>query len=109
MSTGEEWLVVDLDQTYLIDRYVVLSTPPHATWRPETFVLQKSDDGFSWTDVDQVAKNVHDRIERGVQPFKARYIRLYLPRGKPFCVNELAVYYTGGTPLSDNLKNLNLR
>jgi|CZKI01.1.fsa_nt_gi hypothetical protein len=96
---------------------------------PESFVLQSSDDGFSWTDVDRVhqdaatgdklaeliaigfgyTKNAHDRIERAVPVFKARYVRLYLPNGKPFSINEFELYYTQGKPVEDESRNLNLR
>ena len=129
ISSGEDWLMVDLGKTYQIDRYVVLSVPPNAVFRPESFVLQKSDDGFAWTEVDKVqqapatgdklaeliamgfgyTKDAHDRIERAVPPFKARYVRLYLPNGKPVSINEFELYYTGGKPVEDESKNLNLR
>jgi hypothetical protein len=129
ISTGDDWLTVDLGKTYRIDRYVVLSVPPNAVYRPESFVLQRSDDGFSWTDVDSVhqdaatgdklaeliaigfgyTKNAHDRIERPVPAFKARYVRLFLPNGKPFSINEFELYYTQGKPVADESKNLNLR
>ena len=108
-ATGEEWLSVDLDRTCLIDRYVLVSMPPHATWRPASFILQKSDDGFSWTDVEAVTDNVHDRIEHQVAPFKARYVRFFFPRGKPYSVNELEVYHTGGKPAPDSTAGLGLR
>ncbi len=128
-SSGDDWLMVDLGATYQIDRYVVLSVPPNAAWRPRSFILQKSDDGFSWTDVDNVhpapvtsdkqaelialgfgyTMGEHDRIEREVPPFKARYVRLYLPNGKPFVINEFELYYTAGKPVSDESKRLNLR
>jgi hypothetical protein len=108
-ATGEEWLSVDLDRTCLIDRYVLVSLPPHATWRPVAFNVQRSDDGFSWTDVDVVTDNTHDRIERPVEPFKARYVRFFFPRGKPYCITELELYYTGGKPAPDSTAGLSLR
>jgi hypothetical protein len=57
--------------------------------------LQKSDDGFTWTDVEKVSNNTEDRVDRSVPPFTARYIRLYLPEGKPFYINELELYRGG--------------
>ena len=129
ISSGDDWLMVDLGHAYQIDRYVVLSAPPNAAWRPRSFILQKSDDGFSWTDVDSVHQAPvtsdkkaelialgfgytiaeHDRIEREVPVFKARYVRLYLPDGKPFAINEFGLYYTAGAPVSDESTRLNLR
>jgi hypothetical protein len=110
-STGEEWLSIDLDRTCLIDRYVMVSLPPNVAWawRPTSFILQKSDDGFSWTDVDVVTDNAHDRIEREVPAFKARYVRFFFPRGKPYSVNELELYHTGGKPAPDTTAGLTLR
>jgi hypothetical protein len=103
-SGDDEWLMVDLDRTYLIDRYVVLSRPQNAAWRPDAFTLQKSDDGFAWTDVDAVAKNTLERVERAVPAFKARYVRLYLPHGRPFSINEFELYRTEGNPVPDRSK-----
>jgi hypothetical protein len=96
VASGDDWLEVDLDKKYLIDRYSVVSKPPDASWRPNTFILQRSDDGFVWTDVDSVSKNTSEICERNVPPFTARYVRLYLPKGKPFSINEFELYYNGG-------------
>src|ERR1017187_10677889 len=96
---------------------------------PESFVLQSSDDGFSWTDVDRVhqdaatgdklaeliaigfgyTKNAHDRIERAGPVFKARYVRLYLPNGKPLSVTEFVLSCTQGEPAEGEESNLKLR
>jgi hypothetical protein len=94
VSSGDDWLEVDLDKKYMIDRYVVVSKPPDASWRPTMFTLQRSDDGFTWTDVDTVSKNKSEKIERRVPPFAARYVRLYLPKGKPFSINEFELYHS---------------
>ena len=67
ISSGDDWLQVDLDKKYRIDRYVVVSKPPETRWRPAKFSLQKSDDGFVWTDVDSVSNNASERVERAVQ------------------------------------------
>ena len=74
---------------------MVVSKPPEASWRPAKFTLQKSDDGFAWTDVDSVSNNASERVDRRVGAFSARYVRLYLPQGKPFSIAELELYYTG--------------
>ena len=46
ISSGDDWLQLDLDKKYMIDRYAVVSKPRDIAWRPNTFSLQKSDDGF---------------------------------------------------------------
>ena len=55
-----------------------------------------SDDGFTWTDVDKVTGNQKERCERKVSAFTARYVRLYLPQGKPFTIQEFELYRDGG-------------
>lgn len=99
ISSGDDWFLVDLDQPYRIDRYVVISQTPDPASRPADITLQGSDDGFVWTDVDSIGGPARDRIERQVPPFRARYVRLYLPEGKPFAISEFELYYTGGQPV----------
>jgi hypothetical protein len=95
ISSGDDWLELDLEKKYRIDRYVVVSKPPVASWRSARFTLQKSDDRFAWTDVDSVSDNASERVERRIAPFTARHVRLYLPQGKPFSIAEFELYYTG--------------
>ena len=97
--------MVDLDKTCLVDRYVVLSDPNAAAWRLRTFILQKSDDGVAWADVDSVGSTSGPRTERSVPAFKARYVRLYLPHGRPFCINEFELYYAGVAPVPRSIPN----
>lgn len=103
ISSGDDWLEVDLDKKYVIDRYVLVSTPPDSSWRPSSFTLQKSEDGFTWTDVDTVSKNTRPRCERKVPAFTARYVRLYLPKGKPFSINEFELFHTGGKRINSGI------
>ena len=102
LSFGEDWLQFDLEKPFTIDRYVLISKPPDPKWRPDTFTLQRSDDGFCWVNVDSVSHNAKDRTERAVPEFTARFVRLYLPKGKPFSVNEFELYRTGGKKLRRN-------
>lgn len=95
ITSGDDWLHVDLERPQTIDQYVVVSKPSVAAWRPATFMLQKSDDGFAWTDVDKVTDNREDRCERTVPAFTARHVRLYLPQGKPFSIDEFELYHRG--------------
>ena len=95
ITSGEDWLQLDLERPCTIDRYVLASTPPVPAWRPKNFQLQKSDDGYTWTEVEKVTDFNQDRVDRNVPPFTARYVRLYLPEGKPFLINEFELYHGG--------------
>ena len=97
IASGDDWLQLDLDRPQTMDRYVLVSAPPVKDWRPASFTLQRSDDGFVWTDVDKVTDNHEERCERKVPAFTARYVRLYLPKGKPFTLQELELYRDGGS------------
>ncbi|NBT83104.1 MAG: discoidin domain-containing protein, partial [Betaproteobacteria bacterium] len=97
IASGDDWLQVDLDRPQTMDRYVLVSAPPVKDWRPASFTLQRSDDGFAWTDVDKVTDNQEERCERKVPAFTARYVRIYLPKGKPFTLQELELYRDGGS------------
>jgi hypothetical protein len=94
ISCGDDWLQLDLERECRIDRYVVISKPPDLRWGPDAFAIQSSEDGFVWSAVDSVSNNARERIERQVPMFTARYVRLYLPKGKPFWINEFELYYT---------------
>jgi hypothetical protein len=105
ISSGDDWLEVDLEKIYLIDKFVVVSQTQDPAYRPTSFRLQKSDDGFVWTDIDELGNGREEpgtvdcipfiRISREVRAFRSRYVRLYLPGGKPFAINEFALYYGG--------------
>ncbi len=106
LSSGDDWIQVDLERPCLIDRYVVASQTPYPAYRPGSFDLQRSDDGFTWTDVDPLANNTDQldhyygipmtKVVRNVPAFRARFVRLYLPKGKPFTISEFELYYTEG-------------
>ena len=106
LSSGDDWVQVDLERPCMIDRYAVASQTPYPAYRPASFNLQRSDDGFTWTEVDPVANNTDQldhyygipmtKVVRNVTAFRARYVRLYLPKGKPFTISEFELYYTEG-------------
>jgi hypothetical protein len=106
LSSGDDWIQVDLERLCMIDRYVVASQTPYPAYRPASFNLQRSDDGFTWIDVDAVANNTDQldhyygipmtKVVRTVPAFRARFVRLYLPSGKPFTISEFELYYTEG-------------
>ena len=103
-SSGDDWLQLDLENSYMLDRYVFVSQTADAAYRPSSFKLLKSDDGFAWTEVDSVtnAEFTLDhyyaiplvRITRDVPAFRARYVRLYLPKGKPFTISAFKLSAT---------------
>jgi hypothetical protein len=106
LSSGDDWIQVDLERPCMIDRYIVASQTAYPAYRPAVFNLQRSDDGFTWTDVDPAAANTDQldhyygipmtKVVRNVPAFRARYVRLYLPKGKPFTISEFELYYTQG-------------
>lgn len=106
ISSGDDWLSVDLEKIHMIDRYTVVSQTQNPAYRPRSFTLQKSDDGFAWTDVDAITSATGEpstidcipltTVARNVPAFRARFVRLYLPQGKPFVLNEFGLYYTEG-------------
>ncbi len=106
LSSGDDWFQVDLDKIHMIDRYILSFQAADPAYRPTSFTLQKSDDGFAWIDVDTVVDKAvtldhyygipMTRYVRDVAAFRARYVRLYLPKGKPFTISEFELYFTEG-------------
>ncbi len=76
-----QWLQVDLGGTYTINRWRVRHAGAGGEstgWNTRDFKLQKSDNGSTWTDVDAVTFNTANVTNRLVNPFSARYVRLYV-------------------------------
>jgi hypothetical protein len=101
--SGEEWLSVDLDRPHLVDRYVVVSSPKDIARQRGPIVLQKSDDGLSWSVVDRGVFCGEERIERGVPKFRARFVRILFPDGRPISISEFELYYTDGRTLPKSI------
>ncbi|MDP9161621.1 MAG: hypothetical protein M3O09_15490 [Acidobacteriota bacterium] len=57
ISSGDDGLQVCLEKTCMIDHYLLSSQTADAAYRPHAFVLQRSDYGFVWADVDSVAND----------------------------------------------------
>ncbi|OJV41379.1 MAG: hypothetical protein BGO25_16800 [Acidobacteriales bacterium 59-55] len=105
-SSGDDWLQLDLENSYMLDRYVFVAQTADSAYRPSSFKLLKSDNGFAWTEVDSVTNAEFAlehyyaiplvRITRDVPAFRARYVRLYLPKGKPFTISAFELYYAQG-------------
>jgi hypothetical protein len=59
-----------------------------------------------WTDVDNVSNFSGPiehyygipmtRVARSVPAFRSRFVRIYLPKGKPFTISGFELYYTEG-------------
>ena len=76
-----QWLMVDLGEAFTINRWRVRAAGAGGiesiNWNTRNFKLQKSSDGSTWTDVDVVTYNFASVTNRVVNPFTARYVRLY--------------------------------
>ena len=78
-SMGGQWIAVDLGAACDISHWKV-SAPgtEDINYVPRAFILQKSDDGETWYDVDAVYGNQMDVNTRNVATFTTRYVRLYI-------------------------------
>lgn len=76
---GQKWLAVDLGSPRNISRWALISGAFDAPKRDDVlaaFKLQRSDDGEAWADVDIVQDNRCGVIDRVVEPFTARHVRV---------------------------------
>ncbi len=101
LNSGEKWFQVTFAQPTTVDRWEIV----HA-WNQQPsritrdFVLQRSDNGSTWTDVDPVAGNIDPWTSRAVTPVSARYFRVYVTYGSMFgsaWFAGFALRNTGGT------------
>ncbi|MBB3109647.1 putative alpha-1,2-mannosidase [Paenibacillus phyllosphaerae] len=84
-SVAKKWLQLDLGNVYNINEWVLQNAAINESsnapfWNTKNFRLQKSDDGTTWTDVDVVTNNAQTIVDRFVEPFSARYVRLYIDK-----------------------------
>ncbi|MGO4107880.1 glycoside hydrolase domain-containing protein [Paenibacillus sp. YAF4_2] len=84
-SASKKWLKLDLGKVYMVNEWVLQNAAINESsnspfWNTKNFRLQKSDDGETWTDVDVVTNNAQTIVDRFVEPFAARYIRLYIDK-----------------------------
>jgi alpha-mannosidase len=113
-ATGDKWLMVDLGQTYTINRWIVRHAGvggESSTWNTKDFKLQKSSDGTTFTDVDTVAGNTANVTDRTVTAFTARYARLYITvptsdGNVAARIYEFELYNSGATPLPTSTPTL---
>ncbi|HKM18015.1 MAG TPA: endo-1,4-beta-xylanase [Limnochordia bacterium] len=99
-ATPPYWLSVDLQEPYLLYRWVCklhgtgpLSRISHSPFNAADFILQVSEDGINWTDVDVVEDNTASTTERDLDLIKARYVRLFVTRPTSLEVNQNLVVY----------------
>ena len=81
MKDGVAWLMMDLGSPYTIGRYVLKNAGyagQLSVYNTRDFQVQYSQDGLHWTTVDTVTGNELDILSRSVEPFTARYVRLYI-------------------------------
>ena len=95
-KTTEKWAVVDLQGAHQISKYIVrhagAGSQEETYLNTNAFVLQASDDGETWRDIDRVDYNMHNVTEREVTPFTARYVRLYITKPALSSRKEARVY-----------------
>ncbi len=78
-SKGKHWVGIDLKTEHSISRYVIknAATAYHPkTLNTKAFTVQISSDARFWKDIDSVRNNTEDIVDRTVNPFKARYVRI---------------------------------
>jgi len=109
-GAGAKWLSVDLGEMYRLNRWVVKGMGSVSGWdaarNPADLKLQASVDNSSWFDVDVAGNNTASVIDRTVNPFTARYVRVYITKGNQWnniwtSIMEFEVY---DCLLLDNVK-----
>jgi PKD repeat protein len=81
-ASGDNWLSLDLGQSYNISRWVVKNAEAGGEAKQNNtkdFTLQKSTDGITWVDVDTVKSNKDSITDRNTT-FSSRYVRLYITK-----------------------------
>ncbi|WP_433516595.1 discoidin domain-containing protein [Nonomuraea sp. CA-143628] len=83
-TSDPQWVTIDLGKTQTIDHWVLRHNgfqgraDAFQRLNTQSFTLQKSDDGSTWTDVDAVTGNTAELTERTVPAFTARHLRLLI-------------------------------
>ncbi len=78
------WLEVDLGDTYVINKWVVLHASQSGLsgeksgYNTRDFKLQVKDSSGNWLTIDTVDENTDGSTTRYVETFEARYVRLYI-------------------------------
>lgn len=80
-AKGDKWITIDLGENYNISRYVIKNAGAgyyDKTLNTKKYKLQASTDGSNWTDIDHVTANKSNIVDKNVDKFTARYVRLYI-------------------------------
>jgi len=80
-AKGDKWITIDLGENYEISRYVIKNAGAgyyDKVLNTKKFKLQASLDGEKWTDIDYVTQNTSNIVDKYVDKFTARYVRLYI-------------------------------
>lgn len=95
-SSSSKWLTIDLGQAQTVWRWVVKhagSALEHPKYNTKGFILQKSDDGINFTDVDTVTDNTQAVTDRGLNAaVTARYFRLFITNPNQGADNAARIY-----------------
>lgn len=76
---GQQWLMVDLGTEYEISRYTIENAGTAyygAEYNTRHFKIEASTDGENWTTIDEVNKNRSNIVDKYVDTFTARYVRV---------------------------------
>ena len=95
------WIAVDLGGPHTIHRWAVklegssslFGGPSDGPLNAADFELQVSDDGMTWTKVDEVRDNTKYATDREIQPVVARHVRLYVTKPTSLESNQRLVVY----------------
>ena len=107
-SDGAHWLVVDLQEEYLVDKFIIKHSgvikemlehgQRNSKNNTKDFKIQTSDDGKNnWKDLVTVEDNTEDITVHSISPEKLRYVRLYITeptreKGKAARIFEFEIY-----------------
>jgi hypothetical protein len=76
-----QWVTINLKNEYVISRYVLKNAASGyyaQNLNTRGFKIQSSMDGKSWRDIDVVSNNTSNIVDKNVNKFNAKYVRLYI-------------------------------
>ncbi len=80
-ASGDKWIMIDLKEEYNIVRYNVMHAATgyySKDLNTVEFKIQASSDGEKWKDIDTVTDNTSNIVDKYVDEFTARYVRIYI-------------------------------
>ena len=79
----DKWITIDLKDTHTISRYIVKNAASGyyaKELNTANFKIEASSDGENWTLIDAVKDNTSNIVDKDVDSFDARYVRLYITK-----------------------------